>query len=396
MRQLRGTVFTDDPGILLGRVEALEVHAEDVAELAYYLAVIHRRAGQTNLAREYLGRARQLNWPLKDLRREEYLLRFQSGDVEGTEKRLLALAGPGCPNDEAAEIFECLVMGYMSAMRLTEASVCLDFWLSWRPDAVLPHLFRAQIMRAFHDRRREAMEYEAVLTVDPGNVKARKSLADALLEVKDLEGARRELEHCLRLSPHDPSALVSLAACYRSAGQLSEAEAALGEALHGELTKAMRSFALAELGNLALARKDYRRAVELLATAVELAPQNAPAHYAFGLALNRLGDTQKAERHFQISRQIDAAASRYVDIVQEVMREPGDANLRCQAGEISLQQAEPKFALAWFQSALRCDASHAPTHKALARYYTGMGRPDRANHHRALADGAPPQGDSVQ
>lgn len=396
MHKLRSAAFTDDPKALLGWAEALQDQLQTSAELAYYLAVVNRRAGHTNQAREHLERARRLDWSLKDLRREEYLLRFQSGDVEETGKRLLALAGPDCPNDQASEIFECLVMGYMSAMRLTEAGVCLDFWQSWQPDAVAPHLLRAEMMRAFRDRSRAAAEYEAVLAIAPDNIQARKALAEALLEGKDTQGAQRELEHCLRLAPHEPGILISLAACYRSLGRLSDAGSALEEALKGKLTDQMRSFALAELGNLALSNKNYRHAVELLKSAVELAPQNAPAHYTFGLALSRVGDTKQAERHFEVSRQIDEAAARYVDVVQEVMRDPWDADLRCQAGEISLQQAEPKFALAWFQSALRCDPSHSATHKALARYYAEAGRADMADRHLALADASPLTSESTQ
>ena len=68
------------------------------------------------------------------------------------------------------------------------------------------------------------------------------------------------------------------------------------------------------------------------------------------------------------SDRIAAQNERLADLANEIIRRPNDVNLRCEAGQIMLDQGYYDAAKIWLLSALHCDAEHAPTREALARY----------------------------
>ena len=180
-----------------------------------------------------------------------------------------------------------------------------------------------------------------------------------------------------------------MAAHYRHVGKLAEARDALDRGLKGDLNKGQQAAAWFELAQLELADKHPEPAIKYFRQALELAPGNARAHYGLGLALSRAGQKDEASEHLEKSEQLDELGSRYADVMHGIIREPENADLRCEAGEILLDQGERKEAYIWLASALRCDPRHGPTHTALSRYYALNGKMDLAEEHLALADTAP-------
>ena len=59
-----------------------------------------------------------------------------------------------------------------------------------------------------------------------------------------------------------------------------------------------------QLGILAASRRDYEGAVPLYAKAIDIDPQLSEAHYRLGVAYDRLGEREKAEREFQLHDQL--------------------------------------------------------------------------------------------
>ncbi len=56
------------------------------------------------------------------------------------------------------------------------------------------------------------------------------------------------------------------------------------------------------LGRAYLSARVYRRAAEEFTAAVDLAPTDHYAHFGLGRALDRLGDTAAAKRHYKLAR----------------------------------------------------------------------------------------------
>jgi Flp pilus assembly protein TadD len=68
---------------------------------------------------------------------------------------------------------------------------------------------------------------------------------------------------------------------------------------------------LLELGKLFLTRGQLKEARDRLERAHEYMSANPAVHYQLGLLYGRLGETQKAEHHLRLSRELEADLSRY-------------------------------------------------------------------------------------
>ena len=348
--------------------------------IAYYTAIARRQQGDVAGAMESLRDARRYGWSREEVEQQETLLAFQSGDVDAAGPLLLEWLSSGPSDDDAVQIYDCLTKGYLAAVRLDEAAYCIDAWVRWRPDEVRPLWLRAEVERAKRDYRQLAATYREILAKDPIDAKAHRELGRLLTEQNDAAGAIGHLRVYCEHHPEDAEALVSLAACHRRLGEPQQAERLLDDALQRKgLSPRLRAEALVELGQLQIKSDSVDRAIANLRAAVKLAPANAAAHYALALVLARVGQQQEADRHFADSDQISAQNERLADLAKEVIARSKNADLRCEAGKIMLDQGRYQEARAWLLSALHCDANHAATLAALARCDELTGKQARAD-----------------
>lgn len=107
----------------------------------------------------------------------------------------------------------------------------------------------------------------------------------------DAQAAEEEYRHALKLAPHDVRATVNLADLYRALQRDAEGEALLRDALAVQPAEASLHHALA-MAAIRGGRKP--EAVEHLAAAVKLAPDQAVYTYLYSVALYDGGDRKKA------------------------------------------------------------------------------------------------------
>lgn len=86
-----------------------------------------------------------------------------------------------------------------------------------------------------------------------------------------------------------------------------------------------------QLGNLSSSRRDYRQAIELYTKAITANPELSEAHYRLGVAYDRVGEKQKADREFQLHEQIEkdqkaAVEKQRREVKQFVVVVPSDSN----------------------------------------------------------------------
>lgn len=385
------------PASTIDEIQTFSSRYPQDPELAYLLGVAYRRAGKSADARREFTRAERLGFSPEDLRRQHYLLLFQMGQIKESESHLVGIINKGCSDAVAEEIYECLVKGYLADLRLREALLCTDFWIEWRPKSVRARLLRVMVLEMASERPRLIHEYREILTIDPNCAEAHSGIGHLLLNSKDASPAQREFRRCLEIDPKSVDARLGLAASCRHLGEPSQAKALLQETLEEDLTKKDESFALAELGQLAIERRDYKEAVECLRRALRLSPDDCSARYALGLALGRLGDKEAANAELEKSRRLESLDARLSDVMHEIVQRPKDPDPRREAGEILLQLGLKEESLACLLSALRCDKWHSKTHHALARYYDDTGNKDMADRHLAWAEHGsdePPEGSS--
>jgi tetratricopeptide (TPR) repeat protein len=86
-----------------------------------------------------------------------------------------------------------------------------------------------------------------------------------------------------------------------------------------------------QLGNLSSSTHDYRQAINLYSKAIATNPDLSEAHYRLGVAYDRVGEKQKADREFQLHEQIEkeqkaAVEKQRREVKQFVVVVPSETN----------------------------------------------------------------------
>ena len=171
------------------------------------------------------------------------------------------------------------------------------------------------------------------------------------------------------------------------------------------------------MGRTALARSDYRGAVDHLARALSVDPRAAAVHYPLALAYRGLGDSASAERHMRLRgpgeirppdplmleldgllesaiayevRGAKALDDRDWTRAAEAFRRgieiaPLEPSLHHKLGTALYLGGDPAGAAAEFEAALRLDPHFAKAHYSLGIMHGSNGRPAAAIEHLSAA-----------
>jgi len=127
------------------------------------------------------------------------------------------------------------------------------------------------------------------------------------------------------------------------------------------------------------------RSIALFSRALELDPNDFNNRLNFSGALSAAGQPQLAEQQRTLAKEATDRHERLLEVLQKIEQAPEDADLRCQAGEILLEQGLVETGLQWLETALKLNPQHPATHRALADYYRRQGADGEADQHEALA-----------
>lgn len=341
-----------------------------------------RRTDEFDRASHYLDQYQEVRGPDDEsLLLERVLVAAESGDVDSVSKYCQGLVKQDHPATPL--ILEALSRGYLRMYRLHEAEFCIKEWFRHQPDNTQAFLIQAQLYD-LQGRQSEAIaSYRSALKIDPQMDEARLRLCIGLMQLGSIAEALPQLEYIHQRFPDNFMVQVYLARAYDRQGRSEEAENLLDAILKNQPHFAA---ALAERGKLALRAGQNEQAEKWLHEAITLNPSDHPSHYQYLLCLERNGKLedlkneqarlQTIENDIQLIQQLSTV---------RMQQTPHDPELHYQAGIISQRAGSAQEALRWFQSALREDPNHAPTHKALAEYYDSIGDYGRAREHRQKA-----------
>ena len=354
------------------------------AETAYLQARAERRSGDLAACAKSLQIAAERGWPPQQLRDQHFLAQIQSGRVDEADEWLQQTLSSRVSDELAEEVYEAQAKGFLKSYRLSDAVVCLTYWINWKPQAIQPRLWLADVWERCDRWQAAAAEYAAVVKLAPEHFEARRKLAENLLNVNDVDGAERNFGICARLRPDDASVQLGLARCLRRQGALDEAESLLQNQLRSAATGPYHVGELVELAQIRLDRREVDQALELLKEAVHLDPNDAPAHNSLATAFQKAGRLEESEAHRVRSDEILKRFNRLTEITSLLADSPGDADLRFEAGKILMEQGRRAEGADWMATALLVDPRHVPTHQSLAEYFESIGDARRAEEHRAL------------
>lgn len=372
-------------------LEGLDKAYPDWPELKYLLGVANRRAGRLTAAFGYFEKAERLGWSKKDLRRQRLMGGLLAGNRDGAEKELQRLIERDVSDEIAEEIYEAFAKAYLTDFRLTDAKICLEHWLRWRPNAVQPRLWLIEMadVTKQDDGATRAKRYREVIAIAPDCYDAHMGLAQSLQDQNGVQESLEEYQWCMRSQPTDPRGSYGVAICLRRLGKSAEAMKILKELLETELTELQRGFVLSEIGQIDLELGQLDESLSFLEQAVKYIPTNTSLRYALGSALSKLGKRDESKAEIALADKLAAQSERITEIERELAGDPRNAELRCEAGEILYKQGDKKSASLWLLSAVRFDPKHRRANELLAEFYHELGREDLAAVYRsALADSA--------
>ena len=228
-------------------------------------------------------------------------------------------------------------------------------------------------------------DYRAAVERLPASREAHLKLAELLFRQGAVSEADSHYRACLAADAGDVEALIGAARCAQSQGNLTEARRCVEGALALHPDPKQRADALTERGRLLLAEGKPGEAIESLTEAVQLAPAEIPIHRVLAAALTRAGQAERAKFHYDRALEIEAKYNRVGEIQRALIEKPNDAQLRCEAGRILIEQGLTAKGVGWLRTALESDPNHRQTHELLAECYATAGNPSLAAQHRLLA-----------
>jgi tetratricopeptide (TPR) repeat protein len=347
-------------------------------EILFLSARAARRTGAFEAADHFLDLYQEVRKEDENLTLERILLRAERGEPDSVLNYCQTRIEP---NDPAAPlVFEALTQGYLRNYQPQKAEKVLGKWLEQEPDNPQALFLQGQVYD-LQMRHADALQsFRAALTTDPALDTARLRLCDVLMQLGLFEEAQPHVEYLRGRLPDSPKILVYLARIQDRQGHPEEVERILEEVLARWPYFAP---ALVDRGILAIRAGQFSEAEKYLRQAVQQDPSDFQARDRLAFCLEQNGKLAEADKEREYLKQMEKDIDEIQTIIRGQMeRTPHNPDLHYRIGMISLRAGADGEALRWLYSALREDPNHQGAHKALMEYYQRKGDLSRAREHR--------------
>ncbi len=338
-------------------------------EIQFWLARVSRKQGDFNLVRERLSQARELGFEdAERLDREWRLTLAQAGFIDQVESYYShMLANPG---DDGVEICEAFANGFCLNLRFGEAIALLDAWKSDFPNDHRPYLFRAQMFAGQNEWRQAREQFEAALALSPEDPETLIGLAQALHALNVNDVALQHIQHALKHVPKNIDALLHAA---NIATRNQTADLAFGY-LRSVMELDRGNFAARlQLAKLLHSNGQAGEALELAEGLIDEWPEDLAALYFLAQALRSAGRASQSDKLLEKYATLAETRNVLARLQRELDADPGNAELRFQLGDLTLRHVSRPDGVAWLESVLLVDPSHAKTRHMLVEYFRKIG-----------------------
>jgi tetratricopeptide (TPR) repeat protein len=346
------------------------------------------RPGWDSALQSHLQEARRLGADVDAVRFEAALTAALGGAPEAERYVLGRATGDG---PDAICALETLVRVNLDNHQFGHARRCADRLLNLDPNNARALFWRGLILESQLHFEPELADYRRALELAPDLDAARLRLAGCLVVLNRHAEAASHYRWLLERRPDDREVLLGLATCCNASGEFGEAAAHLQRLLALDPENGP---ALLLGGRAAYALGRAGEAEAWLQKGLARSPYDAPAYYTLSRCLRERGDLAGASRAQARADELTADWKRAHELTARIARQPNDAGLRCQAGELLLRLGQESLGLNWLHSALQIEPGQRAAHQALATYYEQKGDHVRATEHRRLAGIAGPGADA--
>lgn len=348
-------------------------------EVVFLMARTCRRAGDFDGARTHLQEAERLGWASALVELERLLMVAQAGFVRAVEPELRRFLETR-PNERRV-ILEALVVGSLQGNFLDDAHRWSTRWTEDYPDEFQGHFMRGRVLQGGLRYDLAAEEYQRALSSKPNSLEARLGLGDMLLRNGRYAEALPQFQTCLQSDPKHAAALLGLARCQR---YLSPPEAALATLEQLLADHEGHAEGLLLRGQLELERGNAEAAVGWLERAERLQPQDLETYQALATTMRLLNRKEEAQAYEAKRQQLEGDLRRMEELTKEIIENPRDAALRCEAGITLLRLGQDQQGARWLASALLIDPHHQSTKQALLTCLPKLGDAKLVEHYQRL------------
>src|SRR5215471_11242742 len=284
--------------------EALKL-APDWAEAMVNLGIIYNRQGKTDVALATFNRAAEINPQLPGAQLNIAITYFRTNRFREAEIPLRRAVAIEPDNTQALELLVLTLFALEQYQGVAEFGEQL-LKRNASDAATLEVTGRAYLKLRRYAEAVRALE--ACSKLNPKNPEILMLLGEARDNAGDSEGAVSDFKRAIITAGSAPPADLHFALGYVlwKLRQYDEAESAFRRELARDPNHPRSTY---YLGNIALTRGDWKSALPFLDKAAAAMPQSFDAHYDFGKALLRDGQTAQATTELQKAIMIDAKNS---------------------------------------------------------------------------------------
>ena len=346
-------------------------------DMALLAARVARRLGDLDAAEEFLQWAAAASTPSAIAALERELLDLARRGLSGpAETKLRATADQ--LSQERSLILEALAEEHVKQYRVPTALALLDQALAAMPDNAVALRLRGRLHLQLADYPEAVRDLRRAADVDPDDADGQQLLADSLVKAGRFAEALPLLKRARQ--PHEAGILVRLAICSAAQGDLDQAQSLLLQALEQQSNY---SVAMLELGRIHFERGHVEAAESWLRKALAADPADRRTHHLLVQCLRLQRKDRQADEQQAKAVQVVADLTRLRQILtDDLAKRPNDADLCHELGALHLRNGQPRPGVHWLEQALKIEANHRATHRALAQYYDQAGQADRAASHR--------------
>jgi tetratricopeptide (TPR) repeat protein len=341
-------------------------------EARFLAARSARRAGDLEQAGRLLAELNKAKEIPEAIGLEVALLRAQAGEVGIVGADLWPLVQQDTA--EARLVLEAFCEGYLKREQWPEVIVCARKLLLREPRSHKAY-FWLGIAQDETGRIGEAVDsYMRALSLDPDDDQARINLAVGQLSQNQLPLAIANFEQVRIRQPGNEFVLSGLARCYRIQGE-SEAARTLLDQLLGKQPK--KAALLAERGKIELDVGNASEAEGWFRKSLQVSPDDAETNYNLYTCLCCLGRHEEARRQQDKVNRISADEIRLSQLKFDILSQPRNLDLRCQAAVLLLRTGHPEKGMLMLRNVLQENPRHVEARQALFGYIQAGGVKNR-------------------
>jgi tetratricopeptide (TPR) repeat protein len=263
--------------------------------------------------------------------------------------------------------------------RWDEALRWATAWVERHPDEWPSWFYRGQAYQLRRALKQAIADFQRVIELKPDHAEARLHLAGTYTLEGQFQLALTQYQAYLQSRPDDPDGLLGVANCHYSLGQYEAARSALDALLDRQDDHAAGLLLRAKVEIVTGSPAD---ALKWLQRAETLAPAETDIVHTLALVARQLGQPEAAQKYEARLQELRQQIDRLETLRKQIQDEPENLTPRYEAGVTALRLRREEEAAEWFQSVLRLDPKHVPTHQALAEHFEAAGDRKRAAYHR--------------